>query len=162
MMLCGLLGLVFVSIGLTTYTTSVLDPGPAQKIEEILHRALGDSLPAIAPWSEAEIGLKLNQASSSTSPTGDRADPTPERWARNAVARDSAAVRAWLSPFTLRWAVRRDDSLGVSFLRLSRRFGCPLISRLDGMLTGTGETVVRIEATCPPQANDAAAAAATY
>jgi hypothetical protein len=161
MTLCGLLGLVFVGIGLTTYTTSVFNPGPAQVIEEILHRALGDRLPTIAPWSEAKVGLKLSRVASSTFPTENRADSTPERWARGAVEQDSTAVRGWLSPFTLRWAFRLNDSLHVSFLRLSRQPGCPLISRLDGILTGTGEAVVRIKATCPPAA-DADPAAATH
>lgn len=150
-----LLTLVVLALGLTTYTQSVFNPGPAQILEEAFQRALGDSLPAVPAYDASRSGLAI---SAGTAPTDTPAivpslpADSASRWVADAVRRDSSAIRAWLSPLVLRWASRNRDTVRLTFVRLTRHPGCPLVSRLDATLSDERLEPTRllsVTATCP-------------
>jgi hypothetical protein len=152
LLLTSLLALLTLGVSLTMYTQSVFDPGPAQDVQDLLRRALGDRLPALPPFSVGQTGLVLTPVErdhrQESAPTGDPAF----HWALAAARSDSAALRSWLSPATLRWARRDRDSVQVAFVRLTWHRGCPLLSRLDAVLSQQAQRdlqVVRVSASCP-------------
>jgi hypothetical protein len=151
-LLTSLLALLTLGLSLTVYTRSILDPGPAQDVEDLFRRALGDSLAGLPPFSVTRTALPLMTVESNR-----RRDSVPVEdpafgWAVTAAGKDSAALRQWLSPTTLRWARRDRDSVHVVFVRLTRHPGCPLLSRLDAVLSGNGGRephIVRVSTSCP-------------
>jgi hypothetical protein len=150
-----ILALVVLALGLTTYTQSVFNPGPAQTLEEALQQALGDSLPTVPAYDASRTGLPISAGTApSDAPSVAPSVPadSASRWVADAVRRDSSAIRAWLSPLVLRWASRNRDTVRLTFVRLTHHSGCPLVSRLDATLSDepfAPTRLVRVTATCP-------------
>lgn len=152
------LALLALGLGLTTYTQSVFHPGPAQDLENLFHRALADSLPDLPVLSAGRTRLDLTP----TPPTLPDRDAIPESdpalgWALAAARADSAGLRGWLSPATLRWARTDRDTVYLALVRLTWHRGCPLVSRLEAVLSDVrprGLQVVRVNASCPAPQKD--------
>ena len=147
-----LVGLVVLALGLTTYTQSVFNPGPAQTLEQIFQAALGDSLPVLPAWAGSRTGLQISPGDSAPARSAGVAGGPAAAWVADAVERDSTAIRGWLSPFVLRWANRSRDTVHLTFIRFYRHAGCPLLNRLEATLTDEpleAGRLLGIRATCP-------------
>jgi hypothetical protein len=157
-LITSLLTLLALGLGLTTYTQPIFHPGPARDLEDLFHRALADRLPDLPVLSAGQTRLDLTPT---TSTLPDR-DAIPEDapalgWARAAARADSAGLRGWLSPATLRWARTDHDTVYLALVRLTWHRGCPLVSRLNAVLSDVrpwGLQVVRVNASCPAPGND--------
>jgi len=150
-LLMSSLALFTLGLGLTTYTQSVFHPGPARDLEALLHRALGDTMPDLPAFSAGQTGLDLTPTASRHGRDSSEDGPALN-WASAAARTDSAGLRGWLSPATLRWARTDRDTVYLTLVRLTWHRGCPLVSRLQAALTGRRPRdlqVVRVSTSCP-------------
>jgi len=146
----GVLLLAMSAMVLTLYTQPIIDPDHDGPVERLLRRALGDK-PEIPPAWTGRTGIELGSAPSPIEHSATTTESPALEWARAAVRADSGAVRGWLSPAVLEVGGIAGDTVRVTLFRLTRRKGCPLLSRLDAVLTGdlSDLRVDRVETSCP-------------
>ncbi len=144
-------------LGLRTYTLPMHGGPTYGEIRELLGRALGDSQPGL-PGPPAGLPVQTVGPDTSTArelvPETSTVPSQPERWATEAVRRDSAAVRAWLGEAVLVTAQVDADTVETSFWRLALHPGCPWLSRLRARSAGPSSgyaamRLVSLGADCP-------------
>lgn len=148
----GVLILGATAVSLTTYTQPIFAADRNGPVEQLLRQALGDSTRLPAGWSSTATGIALSAVPSAPESLAPAPVSPAAAWARSAVAADSGAVRAWLSPAVLEIGGVARDTVRLTLYRLTLHRGCPLLSRLDAVLAGNTRSleVARVETTCPP------------
>jgi hypothetical protein len=151
----GITAAVAIAFGFGMYTTPN-HGGPAYgDLEDLLQRALGDSVPPL-PGPPRALPVQPLGADSGAAghdwPPRPESDPETSAWLAAAIAGDPAAIRAWLGPAVLATSSAEGDTVRTVLWRVTLRRGCPLVSRFWATSIGRTERSTRfvsLSSDCP-------------